>query len=80
MKFIIVAVVAWFVGVFGWSQIIGSLQNLSVRKSLWFTLILWIAIMSGGAYLAIAVFASPWALIAGYVISLGQVFSAGRIQ
>ena len=40
LKFIIVAVIAWLVGVFGWAQIIGSIQNLKIRKNLLFTLVL----------------------------------------
>ena len=50
LKFIIILIVAWFVGVWGWSQIIGSIQNLSTRKSLLFPLILWVVIMSAGAF------------------------------
>lgn len=37
-KFIIVTVIAWFVGVLGWAQIIGSMQNLQIRRDLLFTL------------------------------------------
>ncbi len=80
MKFIIVAVLAWLVGVIGWAQIIGSLQNLYIRKNLLFTLILWIVIMALGAYFAIVKFNSLWALITGYIISFVQICSAGRIQ
>ena len=80
MKFIIVAVLAWLVGVIGWAQIIGSLQNLYIRKNLLFTLILWIVIMALGAYFAIVKFNSLWALIAGYIISFVQICSSGRIQ
>ena len=50
MKFIIIATIAWLVGVFGWAQIIGSIQNIRTRKNLLFTLMLWIIIMVAGAY------------------------------
>ncbi len=80
MKFIIVLLIAWLVGVFGWSQIIGSLQNLSIRKSLIITLVLWIVIMSVGAYFAILKFNSIWAMIFGYLLSLIQVIRSGKIE
>ncbi len=80
LKFIVVAVIAWIVGVFGWSQIIGSLQNLSARKGLLFTMLLWIVIMGAGAYVAIVKFAAVWPLVIGYGIALVQTLSAGRIS
>ena len=80
LKFIIVAVVAWLVGVFGWAQIIGSIQNLRVRKSLLFTLILWVIIMAVGAYFAIHTFASLWPLIIGYAISFCQTIFSGKVR
>ena len=80
LKFIIVAVIAWFVGVLGWAQIIGSIQNLGIRKNLLFTLMLWIIIMVAGAYFAIATFNSVWALVAGYGISFVQIIRSGKIE
>ena len=80
LKFIIVAVIAWFVGVLGWAQIIGSIQNLRIRKNLLFTLILWIIIMVAGAYFAITTFNSVWALVAGYGISFVQIIRSGKIE
>lgn len=80
LKFIIVAVIAWLVGVFGWAQIIGSIQNLKIRKNLLFTLVLWIVLLSSGAYFAIVTFDSPWALIVGYAISFVQIISSGKIE
>ena len=80
LKFIIILIVAWFVGVWGWSQIIGSIQNLSTRKSLLFPLILWVVIMSAGACFAIFYFDGLWALVIGYCISILQVISSGKIE
>lgn len=80
LKFIIVAVIAWLVGVFGWAQIIGSIQNLKIRKNLLFTLVLWIVLLSSGAYFAIVTFDSLWALIVGYAISFVQIISSGKIE
>ena len=80
LKFIIVAVIAWLVGVFGWAQIIGSIQNLKIRKNLLFTLVLWIVLLSSGAYFAIVTFDSLWALIVGYAISFAQIISSGKIE
>lgn len=80
LKFIIVAVITWLVGVFGWAQIIGSIQNLKIRKNLLFTLVLWIVLLSSGAYFAIVTFDSLWALIVGYAISFVQIISSGKIE
>lgn len=80
LKFIIVAVIAWFVGVFGWSQIIGSIQNIRIRRNLLFTLILWTIIMGVGAYFAITTFSSLWAMVIGYGISFIQIISSGKIE
>lgn len=80
MKFILIAAIAWLVGVWGWAQIIGSIQNVRIRKNLWFTLLLWTIIMVAGAYLAIVVFDSVWALVIGYGISFVQIICSGRIK
>ena len=79
-KLIIIGVIAWIVGVIGWSQIIGSLQNLDRRKGLLVTLVLWIAIMGAGAYIAIAKFNGLLPLAAGYFVALIQVKAQGRIE
>ena len=55
-KFIIIAVAAWLIGVLGWAQIIGSIQNISRRKELWLPLLLWSIIMVAAAYFAITKF------------------------
>ena len=80
IKFIIVAAIAWLVGVFGWTQIIGSIQNIRARKSLLFTMILWMIVMGVAAYFAIVSFASGWALAVGYGISFIQIIASGKIE
>ena len=80
IKFIIILIIAWIVGVWGWAQIIGSIQNLSVRKNLIYTLILWVVIMAIGAYFAICTFDGLWALVIGYGISFLQIASSGRVE
>lgn len=79
-KIIGVTVAAWFLGVWGWCQIIGSLQNVWYNKRLIFTLVLWLCIMGVGAYVAIAVLDCLWALVIGYVLSLLQALRAGKIE
>jgi CHASE2 domain-containing sensor protein len=78
-KLIIIGVVAWIIGVIGWSQIIGSLQNLDRRKGLLVTLVLWILIMGAAAYVAVAKFNGLWPLAVGYFVSFIQVKAQGRI-
>ena len=80
LKFIIVAVIAWLVGLFGWAQIVGSIQNLRIKKYLLFTMILWAVIMAAGAYFAIITFDSTWALVVGYGISFVQIIRSGKIE
>lgn len=58
IKFILITVITWLVGVFGWAQIVGSIQNLHIRKTFLFTLTLWTIIMLAGAYVAIITFGS----------------------
>ena len=80
LQFIIIAVVCWLIGAFGWAQIIGSLQNIAVRKILYITIILWIAIMGIGAYFAVTKFDGLVPMLVGYGISLLQVLKAGKIS
>lgn len=79
-RLVLIAVIAWIIGVFGWSQIIGSLQNLDRRKSLFFTLIVWIVILGAVAYIAIVKFNGQAPLIIGYAISFIQVKAQDRIE
>lgn len=79
-KLFIIAVIAWIIGVIGWSQIIGSLQNLDMKKGLIVTMVLWILIMGAIAYIAITKFNGLWPLAAGYFVSFIQVKAQGRIS
>ncbi len=80
IKFFIIIIISWLVGVFGWAQIIGCIQNIFYRKSLVLPLILWVIIMCVVAFLAISVFDSMIALIIGYIISLIQALFTGKIE
>ncbi len=80
LKFIIIAAIAWIVGVFGWAQVIGSIQNIKERPNLWLTLILWAVILLVVTYIVITKFAGLVPLAIGYVISLVQVLSSGKIE
>lgn len=79
-KLVLITVIAWIIGVFGWSQIIGSFQNLDRRKSLFLTLIMWVLILGAVAYVAIVKFNGQIPLIIGYAISFIQVKAQGRIE
>ena len=79
--FLVIAVIAFIVGVFGFSQIIGALQNISWRPGLIVPMLLWMAILVGGVWLELHLFPGhPIPLIIGYVVSLIVVLSSGKIQ
>lgn len=78
-----VAAAAYVVGVFGFAQIVGSLQNVRARGigMTLFTIILWSAILAGGWFL-MHTFA-PSHSVAYYIatgVSLVQILGAGKIQ
>lgn len=80
LKFILIAVVAYVVGVIGWAQFVGSLQNIRKAKKFAVPLVLWAIILTVGAYVAIYVFDDAWALAVGYGISLFQILISGKVQ
>lgn len=80
LKFIIIAAIAWIVGVFGWAQVIGSVQNIKERPNLWSPLILWAVILLVVAYIVVTKFAGLMPLAIGYIISLIQILSSGKIE
>lgn len=80
LKFIIIAAIAWIVGVFGWAQVIGSIQNIKERPNLWSTLILWAVILLVVAYIVVTKFAGLMPLAIGYIISLIQILNSGKIE
>ncbi|MBP3240180.1 MAG: hypothetical protein J6M92_06500 [Oribacterium sp.] len=79
---IIVFFVSWIIGVFGWAQIIGGLQNLRSRgASMIVTILLW-AVIIFLSFLGVKHFLGSriivWAIAMG--ISLIQVIAQGKIQ
>ncbi len=86
MKYVIgfaVLAVSWLVGVFGFSQIIGSLQNLKVRHPGMsaFTIIIWVVILAAVCFVVHRFFVGYRILYyIGTGISFLLVLSAGKIQ
>lgn len=80
---IVFGVIGWFVGILGWAQIVGSIQQFRNRgpAASMYTIILW-AILLGGAT-AIVFFLLRKYLVA-YLIGLGiglvQILFAGEIK
>lgn len=80
---VLVGVGAYILGVFGFAQIVGSLQNVRTRGIgiTLFTIILWSTILVGGWFL-MHTFASSHSVI--YYIATGvsliQILGAGKIQ
>lgn len=86
MKYVIIAVVffvSWVVGVFGFAQIIGSLQNLRERGAAMsaFTIIFWSVILIALG-VGVHYFLLDYRIVyyVGTGISLLQVLAAGKIQ
>ena len=79
----VVLFVAWISGVFGFAQIIGSLQNLRMRGAAMsaFTIILWALILGAICFVAHHFF-FPYriAYYVGTGISFIQVLCSGRIE
>lgn len=83
LKFIIVFAVLWVIGLFGWAQIIGSLQNVSTRGIglTLFTTVVWTCIMAAGAVIVVRYFSDcRWAMLAGYGISFLNIITKGKIE
>lgn len=81
--FAVIGIICYVAGVFGFAQIVGSLQNVAYRGigATLFTIILWLAILGGGVWIVLAFFKTYlWAMILGYGISLLQVLCAGKIR
>ena len=80
---IIVLIASFAVGVFSFSQIIGSLQNISTRGAglSVFTIVLWGAILAGSFFLMKnLVPGQSAAYYIGMAVSLISVLSSGKIQ
>lgn len=48
--FLVVLLVSWVIGVVGWAQIIGSIQNIRVRPNLIIAIIIWGIIIAGSFF------------------------------
>ena len=80
---IIVFIIAYFVGLFGFAQIIGSLQNIKTRgiPLTLFTSILWLIITIGTFLVVLFIFNDALiACIIAYIISFIQILASGKIE
>ena len=75
LSFIIILVIAWLLGVFGWSQVIGSIRTK--QNGFVVTIIIWLAV---GAYFAITKFGGIVPMVIGYVISIIVVLGQKNIE
>ncbi len=79
--FIVVVVIAWVVGVIGFSQIIGAIQNMKERPGLLMPMLLWILILAGGFFLEHYLLPEqPLPLIIGYAASFITVLAQGKVM
>lgn len=74
LTFIICLVLAAFVGIYGWAQIVGSIQHMKEQKYLIITLILWALLMYAVAYIMTTQHNSLIACLIGYAISFYIIF------
>lgn len=80
---ILVGIVAYVIGVFGWSQIIGSLQNIKQRGlgMSFLTILIWTSIILGSFLITKKFFNSQLlGFYSGIVISFVQIIFAGKIE
>lgn len=82
IELLVFAAIGWgsyLLGVWGWAQIVGSIQQFKLWRL--FTIILWAAILFGGWYAC-----QRWrnediiALYIGYALSLFHILRAGKIE
>lgn len=80
---IVIAAVAWFIGIVGWAQIIGSIQHASERgrKATMSTIIVWVVIF-GVLTAAVYFFLRKYfiAYLIGLGISMIRILFAGRVS
>lgn len=74
IQFILVLICTAFVGIYGWAQIIGSLQQMRKQKHLIITLLLWAALMYAVLYIAMTQHNGLIPCIIGYAISFYFIF------
>ncbi len=81
--FIVILVASWFIGLYGWAQIIGSIQNAKSRgtQMTLLTILIWGAIIIGSFFL-VWHFSSNnvIAWVIGIVFALVQTLRAGKIE
>lgn len=80
---IAVVAIAWFVGIWGWSQIIGSIQHARMRgvKMTALTISIWVVILCGitaAVYFALNKYFV--AFLIGLGVSLACILFAGEIK
>lgn len=80
---IIIFIISLFIGIFAFSQIIGSLQNIKIRgaKMTTITLIIWVIILIITSFVIYTKFNSSLiAYVIAMIISLLLVLSSGKIE
>lgn len=81
--FILITIATWFIGVFGFCQIIGSIQYVRVRAIplTLFTVLFWVSVL-GIITTIILMFLNTYkvALFIGYIVALLMSLSAGKQQ
>ena len=80
VKFLVIAIISWLIGLFGWAQIIGSIQNLNCKKNFKVILFLWSIIVIAAAIIICILLKGKVPLLVGYFISFIQVVRAGKIE
>ena len=81
---LIVGVIGWVVGLFGWAQIIGSVQHAHERGPVMtcVTIVLWIVILAVLAGLFWKVFLTDYisSFLIGYAISFVMILLHGNVE
>lgn len=85
MRFVIFAVIlfiSWIIGICGWAQIIGGLQNLKSRGCIMLvTITIWLVIIGLTLLIVLKFFDSYiWAWIIGMAISFLKILTSGKIE
>lgn len=85
MRFVIFSVIlfiSWIIGIWGWAQIIGGLQNLKSRGFIMLvTIMIWLLIIGLTLLLVLKFFNSYiLAWIIGMAISFLRIITSGRIE
>ena len=74
-------IIAFFIGIFAFSQIIGSIQNLKTMGAhAIFVIILWIVIVIAAEYFGTKLLSSMTGFHIGLIVSFVAVLFQGKIQ